>query len=205
MKLLKRWFLSGLLLVAPVGLTVAILAWAFVEIDGLLGPLQKAVFKSITGEQKTIPGLGFLVIVLGILLIGFLTSNFLTKRLMGIPGKLFERLPLIKMLYNSIRDLFGAFVGEKKSFDKPVLVSLVPGSGARVLGFVTNEDLSVLGLADDVAVYLPQSYNFAGNVIVVPRGTVTPLAAESGEVMTFIVSGGISAKKTEKKPAAAAG
>lgn len=201
MKLLKRWFLSGLLLVAPVGLTVYILVWAFTTIDGLLGPLQEHLFK----REEPIPGVGIAVILLGILLIGFLTSNFLTKRLMDIPGKLFERLPLIKMLYNSIKDLFGAFVGETKSFDKPVLVSLVPGSSARMLGFVTNEDLSALGLPDDVAVYLPQSYNFAGNVIIVPRGTVTPLAAESGEVMTFIVSGGISSKKPEKKPAAAAG
>ncbi len=204
MKLLKRWFLSGLLLVAPVGLTIAVIVWGVSLFDGALGSIWKSIL-SDPEAKLPFPGIGLLCFLALVLVVGLLTSNFLTKRLMAVPGKLFERLPLVKLLYSSIKDLFAAFVGDKKSFDKPVLVSLVPGSDARVLGFVTNEDLSALGLEEDVAVYLPQSYNFAGNVIIVPRDSVTPLAAESGEVMTFIVSGGVSSKKPEKKPAPAAG
>jgi uncharacterized membrane protein len=101
------------------------------------------------------------------------------------------------MIYGSIKDLFDAFVGDKKSFNKPVLVQLVPGGSVRVVGFVTNEDLAVLGIKDQVAVYLPQSYNFAGNMIVVPREAVTPMDADSGSVMKFIVSGGVSSEKAD--------
>ncbi len=88
--------------------------------------------------------------------------------------------------------MIGAFVGDKKSFDKPVLVTLIPG-GVSVIGFVTLETLESIGLKDKVAVYLPQSYNFAGNLIVVSKEQVTPIDASSGAVMALIVSGGISA------------
>ena len=98
------------------------------------------------------------------------------------------------MIYTSIKDLIGAFVGEKKGFNKPVLVTLLPGSNIQVIGFVTQENLDNLGLIDKVAVYLPQSYNFAGNLIVAPKEQVIPINAERGSVMAFIVSGGITAK-----------
>jgi len=186
MKRITRYFLSGLLFVAPVGLTLYILYAAFTGIDGWLQPLERRLLKG------TIPGLGFAVVLLGILLVGFLASSFLTRRLFRLVGRLFERLPLVKLLYTSIRDLLDAFVGEKKRFDRPVLVRPVPGSEARVMGFITNDDLTSLGLAGEVAVYVPQSYNFAGNLVVVPRSAVTPLEAEAGAVMKFIVSGGVS-------------
>ncbi len=101
------------------------------------------------------------------------------------------------MLYNAIRDLVEAFAGEKKKFDKPVLVTLGTSSYAKVIGFMTRESLDNLGLKDHVAVYLPQSYNFAGNVLIFPKEAVTPLDIESSEVMTFIVSGGVAGKQVQ--------
>ena len=101
-------------------------------------------------------------------------------------------LPLLKLVYGSIRDLIQAFVGDKKRFDKPVALALVPGSPVRVLGFVTREALNELGKADYVAVYVPQSYNFAGNLLIAPRDQVERLDASSSDLMTFIVSGGVS-------------
>ncbi|MHC4915150.1 MAG: DUF502 domain-containing protein [Planctomycetota bacterium] len=196
MELIKRWFLSGL----PLAATIGILAWAFIQLDGVLAVPQRALFKYCTSKEMTIPGLGIVVILVGVLLLGFLVSSFLTRWLVAIPGRIFERLPLVKLVYSSIRDLFDAFVGDKKSFDRPVLVRPMGGSDFRVLGFMTNEDLSGLGIRDEVAVYLPQSYNFAGNLIVVPRDAVTPLEVESGEAMTFIVSGGVSSKRPEGLP-----
>ena len=74
-----------------------------------------------------------------------------------------------------------------------MLVTLAPGSAVQVIGFVTRESLDTLGLTGKVAVYLPQSYNFAGNLIIVPKEQVSPLQADSGTVMAFIVSGGITA------------
>jgi uncharacterized membrane protein len=96
------------------------------------------------------------------------------------------------MIYSSIKDLVNAFVGDQKRFDKPVMVRVLPGSDVQIMGFVTRDSLTSIGMAESIAVYIPQSYNFAGNVIVVPKGQVTPLEIESGKVMAFIVSGGVS-------------
>ena len=106
--------------------------------------------------------------------------------------------PLIKMLHSSLKDLIGAFVGDKKKFDKPVKVGLVPGSDIGVIGFITRENMDEWGLPGQVAVYLPQSYNFAGNLIVIPRERVTAIDVPSGDVMAFVVSGGITGQKDEE-------
>ncbi|MCK4910064.1 MAG: DUF502 domain-containing protein [Thermodesulfovibrionales bacterium] len=180
MKRLTRYFIEGLLFLGPVVATVYIVYIVFTKVDGIF--------------KFQIPGLGFLVTLLVIFSIGFLTSNFLTSRLTGYIDRLFRRLPLVKMLYTSIKDLVNAFVGDKKGFNKPVAVTVVPGSNVSVVGFITSEDLSGFGIKDKVAVYLPQSYNFAGNLLIVPREQITPLEADSGDLMAFIVSGGISHK-----------
>ena len=111
---------------------------------------------------------------------------------MRFVASLLKRFPLIKLLYTSIKDLIGAFVGDNKKFDKPVLITLVPGSDIKAIGFVTRESMSAWGLSDNVAVYLPQSYNFAGSLLVVPSAQVTPLDVPSGDVMAFVVSGGVT-------------
>lgn len=172
--------MNGLLFLVPVVLTVYVFYLVFVKIDGWLG--------------IPVPGLGFVITLVLITLVGFLASNFLTRGLLSWVDGLFNRLPLVRLLYSSVKDLIGAFVGEKKRFDKPVLVSLFPEANAYVLGFITRESLRDFGLNDLVAVYLPQSYNFAGNLVVVPRNQVRPLNANSSEVMTFIVSGGVAGR-----------
>jgi uncharacterized membrane protein len=177
---LTRYFFNGLAVLVPVVATIYIVYIVFVKIDRLFG--------------FQIPGLGFAMTITLITLIGFATSNFLTRRAIRLIDHIFSRLPLVKMIYTAIKDLIGAFVGDKKGFNKPVSVAISPGSPVRVIGFVTNESLSSLGLKDSVAVYLPQSYNFAGNLIVVPREQITPIDADGSTVMAFIVSGGISAK-----------
>ena len=179
MKKLTKYFFEGLLFLVPIVVTIYVLYIVFMKIDRLFG------FK--------IPGVGFIVTIITVTVIGFMTSNFLTKRLIRSAEETLRRLPLVKMIYTSIKDLIGAFVGEKKSFNKPVLVSLSPDSSVQVVGFVTRESLETLGLTGKVAVYLPQSYNFAGNLIIVPKEQVTLLQVESGTVMAFIVSGGITA------------
>ena len=98
------------------------------------------------------------------------------------------------MLYSALKDMIEAFAGDKKSFDKPVLVTVSPESNIQVIGFVTKDNLENLGLSDKVAVYLPQSYNFAGNLLVVPKEQVTALSVDSGDIMAFIVSGGVTAQ-----------
>jgi len=184
MKKLTKYFLEGLLFLVPLVATIYVLYIVFVKIDRLFG--------------FEIPGLGLAFTILLITVIGFIASNFLTRRIVLLVDKTFRRLPLVKIIYSSIKDLIGAFVSEKKGFIKPVLVTLLPGSNIQVVGFVTRENLDNLGLIDKVAVYLPQSYNFAGNLIVVPKEQVAPINAESKSVMAFIVSGGISGGITAK-------
>jgi len=179
-KRLTKYFFEGLLFLVPLAVTVYVFYIAFLKIDNFI--------------DLPVPGAGFLVTIAVITVIGFLASNILTRRLLGLLDKIFNRLPLIKLLYSSIKDLVSAFVGDKKSFDKPVLVTLTGDGCIKVAGFVTRESMAEWGHADRVAVYLPQSYNFAGNLILVPKDKVTPLDAESGRVMTFIVSGGVTGK-----------
>lgn len=181
MKLIVRSFFEGLILLVPILTSIYIVYLVFVSVDGLLG--------------LSIPGAGFLLTMVLITLIGFLASHFFTRTLFQYLEKLFIKLPLVKILYTSVKDLLGAFVGDKKSFDKPVLVKLAKDGSVKTLGFITRDSLEKFGLKAHVAVYLPQSYNFAGNLLVVPKAMVTPLAAESSEVMAFLVSGGVSGGK----------
>lgn len=181
---LARWFFSGLLIVAPAAVTIYALWASFVWIDGLIDVESRIGYK--------VPGLGFLITIGLVTLTGFLASNIFTRYLIGFAEEVFRRLPLVRLIYNAIRDLLEAFVGEKKRFDQPVLVQVHPASEARTLGFVTREDLGAIGLEGKVAVYFPQSYNFAGQLLVVPREYAKPVQMDSTTAMTFIVSGGVS-------------
>jgi uncharacterized membrane protein len=192
MKRFLKYFLRGLLVFVPIGLTIFILIYVFNGLDSLFSLLLPFIKYPVLRLF-----VGLLVTVGGIFLIGVFASNFLGKKLFGLLDKIFTTVPLVKMLYNAIRDLVEAFAGEKKKFDKPVLVTLGTSSYAKVIGFMTRESLDNLGLKDHVAVYLPQSYNFAGNVLIFPREAVTPLNIESSEVMTFIVSGGVAGKQAQ--------
>jgi uncharacterized membrane protein len=182
MKKLIDYFLKGLVIFVPIALTVVLLIWTFTRLDTIL--------RDFFGVSA--PGIGILLTVLLIIVIGFVASNYLGKRLFALVEKIFQGLPLVKLLYSAVKDMIEAFAGEKKSFDKPVIAKIASGGAAKVIGFVTQESLDNFGLSDHVAVYLPQSYNFAGNVILFPKDAVKPLSIESSQAMTFIVSGGVS-------------
>ncbi|MBN1787856.1 MAG: DUF502 domain-containing protein [Sedimentisphaerales bacterium] len=179
MKHLINYFLKGLLVFVPVALTVFTIILVFTKLDGLL--------------RIPIPGLGLVLTLALITLIGFLASNFLGNKFFALIDKLFTKLPVVKMLYSAFKDLIGAFAGEKKSFDKPAIVELTPG-GPKALGFITRDGLDFLSLSEHVAVYFPQSYNFAGSVLMFPSKQVVPVNIDSSEAMTFVVSGGVSGK-----------
>ena len=149
MKKLAKYFVKGLVIFVPMALTVFIFVWAFTSFD------------SIFGGWLHVRGLGILLTVVFIFLIGFLASNFLGRRLFALVEKVFTGLPLVKLLYSAVKDMIEAFAGDKKSFDKPVIATIGPGDSVKIVGFVTRESLENLGLEDHVAVYMPQSYNFA--------------------------------------------
>lgn len=189
----KRWdtqefvqnFFEGLFLVVPVAVTIYVVFIVFNFIDGWL--------------NIPIPGIGFILTIVMLVLIGRLASNVFFRGALGSLEKILTRTPFVKLVYTSLKDLIEAFMGEKKRFDQPVLVTLTPGGHAEAIGFVTRQNLDLLGLEDRVAVYFPQSYNFAGNLLIVPRSQIRPLHADSADIMTFIVSGGVSGGGTNGK------
>jgi uncharacterized membrane protein len=184
MRRIAYYFLQGLIFLVPIVVTLWVVGSAFLAIDDSIRHLM----------GSPIPGLGFLVMLVGVTAFGFLASNFFTRRVLLLLERQLDRLPLLKLLHTSIKDLMSAFVGEKRRFNKPVIVDLVGDGRIKVLGYITRDSLERFGLPDDVAVYFPQSYNFAGQVVIVPRASLTPLAIDAAEVMAFIVSGGVTGK-----------
>lgn len=178
MKKLIRYFVRGCLVLAPLVATVYIIYLGFTTIDQILG--------------LEIPGLGFAITLGLITLVGFLTSSVIGSSVVDLTEGFMKRLPLVKLLYSSLKDLIGAFMGQRASFDQPVTVRLSEASDIKVLGFITRRSLARLGLPGHVAVYLPQSYNVAGNLLLVPAGRVEAVDAPTSEIVTFLVSGGIS-------------
>ena len=191
MKTIAKYFVNGLLFLIPVVVTVLVIVKVFSAIDTAV---RQIVFRGPAGSEPDwwITGLGVIISLVVIIIFGMLTSLFITRPITQLVEKLFARLPLIKLLYSSVKDLIGAFVGDKKKFDQPVMVELLAGSNAKALGFITRKSMEFWELKDEVAVYFPQSYNFAGSVLIVPASQVKPLKADSSDVMAFIVSGGVS-------------
>ncbi len=183
---LVNYFLQGLLYFAPLGLTIAMIFVVFTWVDDILRPLIEDFLKI------HIPGLGFVLIIIIITFLGYIGQTVVARPFKLIVERLIKRAPLLHMVYTSIRDFMQAFVGKEKKFNQPVLVKLNHASDIEKLGFVTQTDLSDLQIKGKVAVYFPHSYNFSGELFVVPAENVTPLDVNSGELMKFIVSGGVS-------------
>jgi uncharacterized membrane protein len=175
---LLAYFIKGLLLVFPFALTVYIISWGLNWIDSLV--------------QIKIPGLGLTILLSAITLLGYLGSSLLVRSLFESIEKYIIRIPLISLIYTSLKEFIAAFVGNKKKFDKPVLVVLNKEQQIQRLGFITQPDLVQLHLPGKVAVYLPQSYNFSGDLYIVPKELIIPLTISGAEVMKFIISGGVT-------------
>jgi uncharacterized membrane protein len=175
-----QYFLQGLLILGPVSITIYFIYIVFDKIDSILRP------------AINIPGLGFVIIIGFILLIGYLSSFFVMGRILSVLNKFLEKTPGIKLLYSFVRDFFEAFAGNKKKFTHNVLACVDDTDVWRV-GFITQEDMSIFGMQNYVAVYLPMAYSVAGNVYIVPKERVRPITSISAtQSMKFAVSGGVT-------------
>ncbi len=186
MKKILRYFLQGLLYIAPVGVTIYILFVIFSFIDGLLNKYIEEFL------HFSIPGLGILIIFLLITLLGFFGQSIVFKPITILIDRFMTRAPLVKVLYSSIKDLLSAFVGKEKKFNQPVLVRVNTITNLEKIGFLTQNDLSHLEIKGKAAVYFPHSYNFSGELFIVPVEHITPLNIPASEAMKFIVSGGVT-------------
>lgn len=178
MRFLVRYFLRGLVIVVPLGITFYVVYVLFAWVDSLL--------------PFSFPGPGFLVALALTTLIGYLASNFVTRRLFDWIEAGLTRVPFVSIIYRSIKDITDAFVGEQPRFQRPVRVRFSDDASASMIGFVTQESVHFDGEEPYVAVYLPWSYNVGGHLIIVPAHLVEPLPIASARVMPFVMSGGLT-------------
>lgn len=188
---LFQYFLQGMLVLAPIAITLYAAYWLVTSIDDLIPIL------TVTNEEGKVIvrnfGLGFLMVVITITAIGYLSNFFIQTRLFNFFDRMLERAPGIKFIYTTVKDFFEAFAGEKKKFNKPVLANIDDNDVWRV-GFLTQEDMHDFGLDEYVAVYIPMSYSIAGNVYLIPASRIKRIDTQitSGEAMKFAISGGVT-------------
>ncbi len=180
-----QYFLQGLLILGPVSITIYFIYIVFDKIDSILRPIIN------------IPGIGFIIIIVFIILTGYLSSFFVMGRLLSVFDKILERTPGIKLFYSFVRDFFEAFAGNKKKFTHNVLACVDDTDVWRV-GFITQEDMSSFGMENYVAVYLPMAYSVAGNVYIIPKDRIKPMMnISAAQSMKFAVSGGVTQTITD--------
>ena len=191
MKKLINYFLQGLLFVVPTVVTFYVLVKAIIWMDNLL---YITVPVHIPGTDSLhIPGLGILIILVSITILGYIGTRFVRNPFFHLFETMMERTPLLKVIYSSVKDLIEAFVGEKKRFTQPVLVTVNNSPNIQRIGFITHDKLMHIGLNEEkLAVYLPFSYGFNGQLMIVDYINVTKLDVSGTEMMKFVISGGVT-------------
>jgi len=198
-----QYFLQGLLIIAPLAITIYAIYWVISTVDGWV-PIFREVVRdaqgNIIGYEVKNYGLGFLVVLVAIITIGYLSSFFIQSKLFNLFDHWLEKTPGIKFIYTSTRDFFEAFAGDKKRFNKAVLANVF-AEDVWIIGFMTDEEMHKFELgADKVSVYVPQAYNFAGQLYILPRNKVKKINnISSGEAMKYAVTGGVVELTDEKK------
>jgi uncharacterized membrane protein len=186
MKRILKYFFNGIIFMVPLILTIYIIYISFIRIDTFI---QGYAVKYVTVK---IPGIGIVATIILITIIGFIAQSYIFKPFHKLIDKIFRNTPLINLLYTSIKDLLMAFVGDNKKYNKPVLVLMNKEAQVYKIGFLTNEDLTNLGIMDMVGVYFTHSYTFSGELFIVPKENIKSLNISPSEAMKFTVSGGIT-------------
>lgn len=196
-KKLVNYFLQGLIILAPIVVTVWSILSLFKFIDDILPNLLHVLFPDLVklnsmGSPEKIPGLGFLIVIVLVLLVGYISSLFFISKLLEWFDLLLEKTPGVKIIYSTVKELLEAFAGNKRKFNKPVLVAIEDPAVFRI-GFITQQDAKRFGLDDYVSVYIPHSYAFSGVMYFVHKDRLKNLNnISSSEAMKFIVSGGVT-------------
>lgn len=189
-KKLLQYFLQGLLILAPVAVTIYALYFVVSTVDSWLPLFSYVDEKGQVHVQNY--GLGFVIIIAALITIGYFSSFFITGRIVSFMDKFMQKAPGIKHIYGTTRDFFEAFAGDKKKFTQNVLANVDDNDVWRI-GFVTREDMSDFGLNDFVSVYVPMAYSVAGNVYIIPKNRIRPITQYSStQTMKFAVSGGVT-------------
>jgi uncharacterized membrane protein len=190
MKRIAKYFFNGLIFIVPLILTLYIIYASFTSVDEFI---QHYSVKYITIK---IPGAGIIAMIIAITIVGFVANSFIFKPFHKLIDKIFRNIPLINILYTSIKDMLMAFMGDDKKYDKPVLVLMNKETKVYKIGFMTADDLSRLGIRDLVAVYFTHAFTFSGELYLVDKENITPLNISSTEAMQLSLSGGVTGMKS---------
>lgn len=196
MKQLNQIFFKGLIVVLPITLTFYLLIWASINIESLFG----SGLELLLGQKLYFPGLGIVVTVIFIFLVGLLVSNFITGRFFAWFSQLLEKVPLIKVIYNPLKDLMALIPGGTHTKNRPQNVVLVKLEqlGVETLGLVTREELDELPGEDKVTVYVPFSYMLGGVTLIVPRDKIRKVNIPVDQALKLSVTAWIKASEESR-------
>ncbi|MEH7305091.1 DUF502 domain-containing protein, partial [Neobacillus drentensis] len=194
MKSIVKNFINGILTIVPIILVIYVIYKTFLFLDGLLGNTLKPYL-----QEDYIPGIGLLSTLILITILGWLSTKYISGKIIRLIDILLDRIPVVKTIYSVIKDTVQSFLGEKKSFSKVALV-VVPGTEMRSLGFITSDQLEDFysPLKDHVAVYIPQTFQVAGFTFLIPKEQVEIIDVKPEEAMKFILSGGMTSTTKQK-------
>lgn len=193
MKNLIKSFINGILTIVPIILVIYVIYKTFMFLDGILGNVLKPYLK-----EAYIPGIGLITTILLITFLGWLSTKFITGKIVKVLDSVLDRIPIVKTIYSVIKDTVNSFLGEKKSFSKVALVT-VPGTEMKCIGFITTENLENFyqPLEECVAVYVPQTFQVAGFTFLIPKSQVEIIDVKPEDAMKFILSGGMASKENK--------
>lgn len=186
--LFRRYLLTGVAVIAPVGVTVFVLYWIFNRLDAILGRIFSAI-------GLRIPGLGFLVLILLVVAVGWVAQHTVGRQLINMSRNWLTRFPLTRSIYGAASQIIEQLVGEQKRFFKSCVLIEFPRDGCYAVGFLTGPaavEISELADEESVAVFLPTTPNpTSGYLLFLPRTKVMPLKMTVEEGFKLIISGGV--------------
>lgn len=193
---LFQYFLQGLLIIAPVTITIYAIYWIVSSIDNLIPIFTE---RDLDGRMYVRNyGLGFVIVIGAVCIIGYFSSFFIKLKMFSLFETFMAKTPGVRFIYSTVKDFFEAFAGEKKKFNQPVLANIDDKDVWRV-GFITQTEMESFGFDDYVAVYVPASYSIAGNVYLIPQSRVKPITnINATEAMKFAISGGVTHVEDDK-------
>mgnify|MGYP001047742079 CR=1 FL=1 len=194
MKSILKNFINGILTIVPIILVIYVIYKTFVFLDSILGNSLRPYFK-----DDYIPGFGLLTTVILITVLGWMSTKYITGKIIKLIDYLLEKIPVVKTIYSVIKDTVQSFLGDKKSFSKVALV-VIPGTEMRSIGFITSEELEdfYTPLKDHVAVYIPQTFQVAGFTFLIPKDQVEIIDVKAEDAMKFVLSGGMTSTSKQK-------
>lgn len=192
---LRTWFLTGIVVGAPIGITIW-LVWSFISfVDNRIKPLIPPEWNPETYLSIALPGLGIVVAVVGIVTVGALTANLLGKSLLEFGERLLARVPLVRSIYSAVKQVLETFTSSEASAFKEAVLIEYPGPGLWAIGFITSRAPGaeiMTTVPDAVAVMVPTSPNPAmGHLVYVTPDRVRKLDMSVDKAAKLVISFGI--------------